>query len=77
MDKEKLDRLLEALPPNIFRCKGWVRFGNGSALLNYTGGGFSYEALEEVRDTTLVFVGRNYDEKAIIKDMEKCITQIR
>lgn len=72
MDKEKLDRFLEALSPSIFRCKGWVHFIDGSELLNYTGGGFSYEALEEDHDTTLVFIGRNLDEKGIAEDLEKC-----
>jgi len=74
MDREKLDRFLDSLPPNLFRCKGWVRFADGSKLLNYTGGNYRYEPGDGEHDTALVFVGRNCDEKEILKDLEKCLT---
>ncbi len=74
MDKEKLDRFLESLPPNLFRCKGWVRFADGSRLLNYTGGNYRYEPDDGEHDTALVFVGRNCDEKQILKALENCFT---
>ena len=72
MDKDKLDRFLESLPPNLFRCKGWVRLADGSKLLNYIGGSYRYEPGDGQHDTTLVFVGRNCDEKAIIEALKKC-----
>ena len=72
MDKQKLDRFLEALPPNLFRCKGWVRLAEGSKLLNYTGGSYRYEPGDGEEKTTLVFVGRNCDEKAIVEALKKC-----
>ncbi len=72
MDKQKLDRFLESLPPNLFRCKGWVRLADGSKLLNYTGGSYRYEPGDGEHKTTLVFVGRNCDEKAIIEALNKC-----
>jgi G3E family GTPase len=70
MDKEKLNRFLESLPPNLFRCKGWVRFPDGSKLLNYTGGNFRLEPDDGLHDTALVFVGRNCDEKAIVEALK-------
>jgi G3E family GTPase len=73
MDKQKLDQFLESLPPNLFRCKGWVRLADGSKLLNYTGGSYRYEPGDGEQKTTLVFVGRNCDEKSIISDLEKCL----
>ena len=72
MDKPKLDRFLESLPPNLFRCKGWVRLSDGPKLLNYTGGSYRYEPGDGEHQTTLVFVGRNCDEKAIIEALNKC-----
>lgn len=72
MDKQKLDRFLESLPPNLFRCKGWVRLPDGSKLLNYTGGSYRYEPGDGEHRTKLVFVGRNCDEKAIIEALYKC-----
>jgi G3E family GTPase len=73
MDKQKLDRFLDALPPNLFRCKGWVRFVDGSKLLNYIGGNYRYEPDDGEHDTTLVFVGRNCDEIEIIRAIEDCL----
>lgn len=72
MDKQKLDRFLDALPPNLFRCKGWVRFADGSKLLNYTGGSYRFEPGDDAQDTALVFVGRNCDEKAIVEALKDC-----
>ena len=76
MDREKLDRFLESLPPNLFRCKGWVRFADGSKLLNFTGGNFRLEPDDGLHDTALVFVGRNCDEKEILKDLGKCLIDV-
>jgi G3E family GTPase len=72
LDRDKLNGFLESLPPNLFRCKGWVRFADGSGLLNYTGTSYRIEPDEGSRDTALVFVGRNCDEKQILKALENC-----
>lgn len=72
IDKQKLDRFLESLPPNLFRCKGWVRLPDGSRLLNFTGGSYRYEPDDGEHDTTLVFVGRNCDEDEILEALNKC-----
>ena len=72
MDRQKLDRFLDALPPNLFRCKGWVRFADGSRLLNFTGGNYRFEPDDDLHDTALVFVGRNCDEKAAVEALNKC-----
>lgn len=72
LDRSKLNRFLETLPPNLFRCKGWVRFPDGSGLLNYTGTNYRIEPAEGSHDTALVFVGRNCNEKEIISALKKC-----
>ena len=73
LDKAKLNRFLETLPPNLFRCKGWVRFPDGSGLLNYTGTNYRIEPAEDSHDTALVFVGRNCNEKEILNALEECL----
>jgi G3E family GTPase len=73
LDRAKLNRFLETLPPSLFRCKGWVRFPDGSGLLNYTGSNYRIEPAEGSRDTALVFVGRNCDEKEILSSLKKCL----
>jgi G3E family GTPase len=73
LDRAKLNRFLETLPPNLFRCKGWVRFPDGSGLLNYTGTNYRIEPAEGSHDTALVFVGRNCNEKEILNSLEECL----
>jgi G3E family GTPase len=72
LDRDKLDGFLQSLPPNLFRCKGWVRFADGAGLLNYAGTSYRIEPEDGTRDTALVFVGRNCDEKQILKALENC-----
>ena len=72
LDRAKLNKFLEKLPPDLFRCKGWVRFPDGSRILNYTGTNYRIEPAEDSHDTALVFVGRNCDEKEILRALEAC-----
>ena len=74
VDRDKLNQFLESLPPNLFRCKGWVRFPDGSKLVNYIGGNFRLEPDDGSHDTALVFVGRNCDEKEILEALKMCLT---
>lgn len=73
MDKQKVDQFLETLPPNVFRCKGWIRFPEGTKHLNFVGGSYTYEISDEEHDTTLVFVGRNFEEELILKTLKMCL----
>ncbi|MBW2205264.1 MAG: GTP-binding protein [Deltaproteobacteria bacterium] len=41
LDRKKLIHFLESLPPTLFRLKGWVRFPDASAFLDFTGGRYS------------------------------------
>jgi G3E family GTPase len=76
LDRAKLNKFLETLPPNLFRCKGWVRFPEGSQLLNYSGGSFRLEPDDGLHDTALVFVGRNCDEKEILRSLKECLETV-
>jgi G3E family GTPase len=77
INRNKLDKLLDSLPPNLFRCKGWVRFKNSTGLLNFTGGNYRIEPSDESRrHTALVFVGRNCNEKEILRALEDCLETV-
>lgn len=73
MDRDKLAKFLDSLPPALFRCKGWVRFADGSGLLNYAGSSYRIDPIESSRDTALVFVGRKCNEREIISSLEECL----
>ena len=73
MDRGQLTAFLEALPPTLFRIKGWVRFPETTALLDFTGGRYRIAPIEEPRKTALTFVGRNFSDMEIIKALKNCL----
>ena len=73
MDKEKLERFLKSMPPNVFRLKGWVRFPDASALLDFSGGRYRLTPLDSPRTTALAFVGRNCNETEILNALKGCL----
>jgi len=72
IDEAKMRMFLEGLPANIFRCKGWVKFTNGSFYLDFTSRRYRFEPSRNQRDTALSFIGRNCDEKQTLNDLKKC-----
>jgi len=75
MDREKLDEFLKSLPPTLFRLKGWVRFPEASAYLDYASGRYRIVPMDEQRSTALAFVGRNCDEIQILNTLKNCMIQ--
>lgn len=73
VERERLTRFLDSLPPRIFRCKGWVRFHDASAFLDFTGGRYRIEPIDSPRTTALTFVGRNCNEQEILKALNDCL----
>jgi G3E family GTPase len=73
IEKEKLIQFLDSLPPRIFRCKGWVRFPDASAYLDFTGGRYRFEPIKNPRATALVFVGLNCSDEEILSALNKCL----
>ena len=73
MDKEKLEGFLKSLPPTIFRLKGWVRFPDTTALLDFSGGRYRFTPQDSPRTTALAFVGRNCDETQILDALKECL----
>jgi G3E family GTPase len=56
----KFDELINELPAELIRAKGFVRFEDGGRLFNYVVGRADFEEFS-VDETELVFIGRNLD----------------
>jgi len=74
-DKEKLKEFLQTLPPTLFRLKGWVRFPDSYALLNFTAGHYSFTPRNEPKKTALAFVGYNCNEIEILDALKACLIE--
>ena len=75
LERIKLIRFLESLPLDLFRLKGWVRFPYNSAFLDFTGGRYRFEPVDNQHTTALVFVGRNCDEDKILSALGDCLIE--
>ena len=75
LDRKKLDEFLQALPPTLFRLKGWVRFKDSHAHLDFTAGRYRISPIDEPRKTALTFIGRNCDETGILSALKTCKVQ--
>ena len=73
LDRPKFTRFLESLPPRLFRCKGWARFPDSSAIVNYSGGNYRLEPTGDSHPTALVLVGRKCPEDEILESLKKCV----
>ena len=71
--KDKLIAFIETLPTSILRLKGWVRFPDESAFLDFIWGRYRLEPVPKPRDTALTFVGRNCSETEIISALKDCM----
>jgi G3E family GTPase len=72
-EKGRLEGFLSALPPTVYRLKGWVRFQGGSGHLDFSGGRYRIDPLEDHRATSLTFIGRNCAEEKILADLKACL----
>jgi G3E family GTPase len=67
----------DALPANVIRAKGFVRFRDGAHLFNFVAGRWELEPFEADR-TELVFIGKNVlsEKEAIVESLKKCQQQL-
>lgn len=75
MQRGRLIQFLDSLPPTVFRCKGWVRFPDASAFVDFTGGRYRTEPHDNPRATALTFVGRNCSETEILAALRECLIE--
>jgi G3E family GTPase len=74
-DREKLEAFLQSLPPNLFRLKGWARFPDFYAVINFTAGRYSIAPWEEPKKTALAMVGYNCNETEILDGLKGCLME--
>ena len=72
LDRKHLVHFLESLPPTLFRLKGWVRFSDTSAFLDFTGGRYRIEPVDSNHATALAFVGRGCNRAGILLALKEC-----
>ncbi len=72
LNRKKLVDFLESLPPTLFRLKGWVRFTDASAFLDFTGGRYRIEPVDNQHATALAFVGRGCNRAEILRALNEC-----
>ena len=75
LERSKLIRFLESLPLELFRLKGWVRFADESAFLDFSSGRYRFEPVDSKRPTTLTFVGRNCNKDDILSALGDCLIE--
>ena len=71
---DKVVALLESLPPEIYRSKGFLITEKGPFLMNYVAGRYTMEKFES-KITELVFIGEGIakSKKKVLKALESCI----
>jgi G3E family GTPase len=71
--RDRFERFADALPANVIRAKGFVRFPDGAQLFNYVAGRWELEPFEADR-TELVFIGRKIttERPRIFRALQEC-----
>jgi G3E family GTPase len=73
MDEPALNRFLDAVPWQVFRIKGPVRFPDRTVLLNFVAGQWSWDPWEGKPETRLVLIGWEIEEEQLKPGLEKCV----
>jgi G3E family GTPase len=71
--RDCFERFADALPANVIRAKGFVRFLDGAQLFNLVAGRWELEPFESA-DTQLIFIGKKIaaQKKAITDGLNEC-----
>jgi G3E family GTPase len=71
--RDGFEGFADALPGNVIRAKGFVRFPDGAQLFNFVAGRWELEPFE-AGETQLVFIGKGVgaQKSAIVDAMKKC-----
>jgi len=71
--RDCFERFADALPGDVLRAKGFVRFPDGAQLFNFVAGRWDLEPFEAGR-TELVFIGKGIavEKSAVLRALKEC-----
>ncbi len=72
-DRKRLEEFMASVPHSLLRLKGWVKFSDSSAYLDFSGGRYRIAPVGDKRDTMLAFVGKDCDQNEIINELSSCL----
>jgi G3E family GTPase len=74
--RDCFERFADALPSNVIRAKGFVRFPDGAQLFNFVAGRWELEPFESDQ-TQLVFIGKKIaaQKPAIVHALDECVAE--
>jgi G3E family GTPase len=73
VDKGRFHRFVEALPWEVFRMKGPVRFADRTEIVNFVGGKGEWAEWDGEPETRLAFIGWNVKPEEILEKVGRCI----
>ncbi len=73
IDETLFSLFMEALPVEVFRIKGPVRFLNRTEIINFVGGKGEWSKWEGGPETRLAFIGWNITPADILNRLQRCI----
>jgi G3E family GTPase len=73
MDKGLFLQFIEALPWEVFRMKGPVRFADRTEIINFVGGKGEWSEWDGEPETQLAFIGWNVNPEEILERLGFCM----
>jgi G3E family GTPase len=75
-DRDCFERFAEALPADVIRAKGFVRFADGTQLFNFVAGRWEMEPFDS-NTTELVFIGMKVaaQKEAVLRALDACVPE--
>jgi len=73
LDEDCFRFFVDALPWEVFRMKGPVRFRDRTVMINYVGGKSDWEGWEGEEKTRLAFVGLKVSGDETIQKLQECV----
>ncbi|MGA9536242.1 MAG: GTP-binding protein, partial [Desulfobacterales bacterium] len=73
LDKGRFLQFIEALPWEVFRMKGPVRFDDRTEIINFVGGKGEWSDWDGEPETRLAFIGWSVKPEEILEKVGRCI----